>query len=309
MNNGRTTPMMDWDRIRVFHAVAQAGSFTRAAERLGLSQSAISRQIGALEEDLATSLFHRHARGLVLTEQGEILQQAANEVAKRMASVQTALGDSRDTAAGLLRVNATIGLGTVWLVAQLPDFIDRHPDIRVSLIIGDGDVDLSMREADVAIRVARPTQPDLIQRRLMTVHTHIYAAPSYLERHGTPSTFEELDRHRLIAYGDDTAAPVTTLNWVLTAGREDDEALPPREASLMINNVFGMLRAAESGLGLASLPDYLGFSSDTLRRVLDHLEGPNFTAYFVYPEELKTSKRVGVFRDFLLEKVAEQPVW
>jgi len=309
MNNGRTTPMMDWDRIRVFHAVAQAGSFTRAAERLGLSQSAISRQIGALEEDLATSLFHRHARGLVLTEQGEILLHAANEVAKRMASVQTALGDSRDTAAGLLRVNATIGLGTVWLVAQLPDFIERHPDIRVSLIIGDGDVDLSMREADVAIRVARPTQPDLIQRRLMTVHTHIYAAPSYLERHGTPSTFEELDRHRLIAYGDDAAAPVTTLNWVLTAGREDDEALPPREASLMINNVFGMLRAAESGLGLASLPDYLGFSSDTLRRVLDHLEGPNFTAYFVYPEELKTSKRVGVFRDFLLEKVAEQPVW
>jgi len=302
-------PMMDWDRIRVFHAVAQAGSFTRAAERLGLSQSAISRQIGALEEDLATSLFHRHARGLVLTEQGEILLQTANEVAKRMASVQTALGDSRDTAAGLLRVNATIGLGTVWLVAQLPDFIERHPDIRVSLIIGDGDVDLSMREADVAIRVARPTQPDLIQRRLMTVHTHIYAAPSYLERHGTPSTFEELDGHRLIAYGDDAAPPVTTLNWVLTAGREDDEGLPPREASLMINNVFGMLRAAESGLGLASLPDYLGFSSDTLRRVLDHLEGPNFTAYFVYPEELKTSKRVGVFRDFLLEKVAEQPVW
>ena len=200
------TTMMDWDRVRVFHAVAQAGSFTRAAERLGLSQSAISRQIGALEEDLGTSLFHRHARGLVLTEQGEILLHTANEVAKRMASVQTALGDSRDAAAGLLRVNATIGLGTVWLVAQLPDFVERHPDIRISLIIGDGDVDLSMREADVAIRVARPTQPDLIQRRLMTVHTHIYAAPSYLERHGTPSTFEDLDRHRLIAYGDDPAA-------------------------------------------------------------------------------------------------------
>ena len=92
------TPMMDWDRVRVFHAVAQAGSFTRAAERLGLSQSAISRQIGALEEDLGTPLFHRHARGLVLTEQGEILLHTANEVAKRMASVQTALGESRDYA-------------------------------------------------------------------------------------------------------------------------------------------------------------------------------------------------------------------
>ena len=152
-----------------------------------------------------------------------------------------------------------------------------------------------MREADVAIRVARPTQPDLIQRRLMTVHTHIYGAPSYLERHGTPTTFEDLDRHRLIAYGDDLAIPVPTLNWVLTAGREDEDVGSPRTPNLTVNNVFGMLRAAESGLGLASLPDYLVAASRTLQRVLDHLEGPSFTAYFVYPEELKTSKRVGVF--------------
>jgi DNA-binding transcriptional LysR family regulator len=303
------SPMIDWDRVRVFHAVAQAGSFTRAAERLGLSQSAISRQIGGLEEDLGTPLFHRHARGLVLTEQGEILLSTANEVAKRMAAVETALGESRDSPAGHLRVNATVGIGTVWLVARLPDFLDRYPDISVSLVISDGDVDLSMREADVAIRVARPTQPDLIQRRLMTVHTHIYAAPAYLERHGTPQTAEDLDRHRLIAYGDDSVVPVASLNWVLTAGHDEDDVRPLRTASLKVNNVFGMLRAAESGLGLASLPDYLGSSSANLRRVLDHLEGPSFTAYFVYPEELKTSKRVSVFRDFLLQKVAEQPVW
>jgi DNA-binding transcriptional LysR family regulator len=300
---------MDWDRVRVFHAVAHAGSFTRAAERLGLSQSAISRQIGALEEDLATSLFHRHARGLVLTEQGEILLHAADEVAKRMASVQTALGDSRDHAAGHLRVNTTIGIGTVWLVGHLADFVERHPEIRISLIIGDSDADLRMREADVAIRLARPTQPDLIQRRLMTVNTHIYGAPAYLARHGTPESFEDLDRHRLIAYGDDPALPVPTLNWALTAGREDEEVGSARIPSLTVNNAYGMLRAAETGLGLASLPDYMGAASQRLQRVLGHLEGPTFTAYFVYPEELKTSKRVSVFRDFLLEKVAEQPVW
>lgn len=301
--------MMDWDRVRVFHAVAHAGSFTRAAERLGLSQSAISRQIGALEEDLNTPLFHRHARGLVLTEQGEILLQSANEVAKRMAAVQTALGESRDSPAGHLRVNTTVGLGTVWLAAHLPEFLDRHPDISISMVISDGDVDLSMREADVAIRVHRPTQPDLIQRRLMTVHTHIYGAPSYLERHGVPKSMEDLDRHRLIAYGDEPGVPVASLNWVLSAGREEDETLPLRKAALKVNNVFGMLRAAESGLGLASLPDYLGSTSNSLQRVLAEFEGPSFTAYFVYPEELKTSKRVSVFRDFLLQKVAEQPVW
>ena len=303
------TPMMDWDRVRVFHAVAQAGSFTRAAEGLGLSQSAISRQIGALEEDLGTPLFHRHARGLVLTEQGEILLHTANEVAKRMAAVQSALGESRDSPSGHLRVNATIGLGTVWLVAQLPAFADRHPDITISLVIGDSDVDLSMREADVAIRVARPTQPDLIQRRLMTVHTHIYGSTDYLARHGTPSSVEDLEHHRLIAYGHGAPVPVDSLNWVLTVGRDEDDPRPARQATLSINNVFGMLRAAESGLGLASLPDYLGASSSVLQRVLADIEGPSFTAYFVYPEELKTSKRVSVFGDFLLEKVAEQPVW
>lgn len=300
--------MLDWDRVRVFHAVAQAGSFTRAAERLGLSQSAISRQIGALEEDLGIPLFHRHARGLVLTEQGEILLEAALDVTKRIATAQTSLSESRDTPAGHLRINGPIGIGTVWLTFHLAEFLDRYPEIRISLLVTDNDLDLSMREADVAIRVHRPTQPDLIQRRLMTVHTHIYGSPAYLERHGRPSTLEELDRHRLIVYGD-AHPPVPTLNWVLAAGLEDDDRGRSRKAALEINNVYGMLRAAETGLGLASLPDYLAAASSRLERVLPEHEGPSFTAYFVYPEELRASKRVAVFRDFLLEKVAAQSVW
>ena len=236
--------MLDWDRVRVFHAVAQAGSFTRAAEKLGLSQSAISRQIGALEEDLGTPLFHRHARGLVLTEQGEILLEAALDMAKRMAAAQTSLSESRDAPAGDLTVNATVGVGSVWLTAHLAEFLDRYPDIRISLIVTDSDLDLSMREADVAIRIHRPTQPDLIQRRLMTVHTHIYGSKAYLDRHGRPETLEDLDRHRLVAYGD-IHPPTSSLNWILTVGREADERTRPRKSALEINNVYGMLRAAE----------------------------------------------------------------
>ena len=132
--------------------------------------------------------------------------------------------------------------------------------------------------------------------------------PATSAKHGTPETLEDLDRHRLIVYGD-SHPPVPTLNWVLTAGHEEDERARRRKPSLELNNVYGMLRAAETGLGLASLPDYLAGVTARLQRVLPHLEGPSFTAYFVYPEELRTSKRVAVFRDFLLEKVAEQPVW
>jgi DNA-binding transcriptional LysR family regulator len=301
--------MIDWDRVRIFHTVAEAGSFTRAADRLGLSQSAISRQISALEEDLGAPLFHRHARGLVLTEQGEILLETARELAKRMAAVQTALRETRDSPAGHLRVSTTVGVGSIWLTSHLAEFVERHPDVTLSLIITDTELDLSMREADVAVRMQRPTQPDLIQRKLMTVHTHIYAAHAYLQKHGTPASVADLDGHRLVAYGDDGHSGFAPLNWLLHVGHEDDENHRPRRATLTINNVYGMLRAAESGVGLASLPDYLGAANDKLVRVLPEQDGPTFNAYFIYPEELRSSKRVAVFRDFLLEKVAAQPVW
>jgi DNA-binding transcriptional LysR family regulator len=303
--------MLDWDRVRVFHAVAEAGSFTRAAETLGLSQSAISRQISALEEDLDTPLFHRHARGLVLTERGEILLEAAREVAAKMAVAEARLSEVKDRPAGHLRINATVGFGAVWLTPHLRAFLDLYPDITVSLLIIDRELDLSMGEADVAIRLNPPRQPDLIQRRLLTAHTHVYAAPDYVEAYGAPESPEDLDRHRLIVYGDGAMPPpVPSLNWVLTAGREDDSERPSRKATLRVNNVFAMLRAVESGLGLATLPDYLVMGSkQRLVRLLPELEGPSFSAYFVYPEELRNSKRIAVFRDFLLKKVAEQAVW
>lgn len=301
--------MLDWDRVRIFHAVAQVGSFTRAADRLGLSQSAISRQISALEEDLRTPLFHRHARGLLLTEQGEILLEAASEVARRMATVESTLGEVRHTASGHLRVNTTVGIGTVWLTTHLADFFERYPDISISLVVTDQDLDLSMREADVAVRLHRPTQPDLIQRRLMTVHTHIYGSKAYVTRAGAPSTPEDLRNHRLITYGEAQPPPVPSLNWIMDVAQHDEgDGLRPLP-TLMVNNVYGMLRACEGGLGLASLPDYITTLSPGLQRVLPEVEGPTFTTYFVYPEELRTSKRVAVFRDFLLEKVNAQNVW
>lgn len=301
--------MTNWDRIRVFVAVAEAGSFTRAAERLGSSQSAISRQIGALEEDLGVTLFHRHARGLVLTEQGELLYQTAREMAEKLARAETLISESRDKPAGHLRINTTVGVGTVWLASHIGEFLESYPEISISIVVSDSDLDLVMREADVAIRLQRPRQPDLVQRRLMTVHTHIYGAAAYLERYGRPETADDLDGHRLIAYGDELQPPVSSLNWILTAGREAGDDRPPRKAVLRINNVYGMLRAAERGAGLASLPDYLATTSYRLERVLPDLEGPSFTAYFVYPSELRASRRVAVFRDFLLEKVAQHPVW
>jgi DNA-binding transcriptional LysR family regulator len=303
--------VLDWDRIRIFHGVAEAGSFTRAAETLNLSQSAISRQIGALEEEIGTPLFHRHARGLVLTEQGELLQESARIIARQLAAASSQLTESKAEPAGPLRVTATQGFGSFWLASHMKEFLELYPEITLSLLVLDTDLDLSMREADIAIRVSPSAKPDLIQKRMRTAHTHLYAAPAYLESAPPLIEADDLERHRLIAYGTGgpNPPPLPSLNWVLEAGRDEEDPRERRQAALLINNVYGMLRAAEQGAGVASLPDYLGSMSRSLMRVLPQLEGPGFDVYFVYPEEMRASARIGVFRDFLLRKMAEQQVW
>jgi len=194
---------MDWDKLRVFHAVAEAGSFTHAGEDLNLSQSAVSRQVSGLEDSLQVPLFHRHARGLKLTEQGEILYRTAHDVFAKLAMVEVRIIDSKERPQGPLKINTTVAFGSIWLTSRIKKFVNLYPDIEVSVVLADSELDLSMREADVAIRLAPPSQPDLIQRQLMTMHYHVYAAPEYLEERGTPEKPEDLDNHNLIVYPEE----------------------------------------------------------------------------------------------------------
>jgi DNA-binding transcriptional LysR family regulator len=296
-----STPM-DWDKLRVFHAVAEAGSFTHAGEALNLSQSAVSRQISALEESLNVPLFHRHARGLILTEQGELLYSTAREVFAKLAMTEGLLTESKDRPKGPLKVTTSVGFGSIWLTPRIREFLELYPDIQVAMVVDDSELDLSMREADVAIRMSPPRQPDLVQRHLMTVHVHLYAAPEYLKKYGTPRRAEELDQHRLVVYGDESRAPISNINWALEAGTKPGHE---RRPILQVNNTYGLLRAVSSGLGFAALADYVAVESPDLVRVLPELTGPPVEAYFVYPEELRSSKRISVFRDFLIRKVTE----
>jgi len=293
---------MDWDKLRVFHAVADAGSFTRAGDLLNLSQSAVSRQIGALEEDLRVPLFHRHARGLILTEQGETLYRTAHEIYSKVQMAEAMLGENKVHPSGPLAITATIGFSIVWLTPRMVEFQKLYPEIEMTLIAEDRELDLSMREADLAIRMRAPTQLDLVQRRLMTLHNHAYASPAYLEEFGTPIDVGDLDDHRLIVYSDGPLSRVTMPNWLLRAGENADK---PRRPVLKVNNILAMLGAVESGLGIAALPDYIVRDHSNAVRVMPDLEGPSIETYFVYPEELRHSKRIAVFRDFLLEKVKQ----
>ncbi len=291
--------MIDWEKLRLFEQVADAGSFTEAARRLHMSQPALSRQIGALEAAMGAKLFHRHARGLAMTHEGEQLRLATHDMAERLELARTSIDASRDRPTGEIRVTTTVSFGSTWLARQLVDFLDMYPDIAVSLQLSDTDVDLSRREADVAIRFHVPFQAELVQKPLFPIKHYLCASPDYLARHGVPRSVADLERHRLIAYG--AAAPdyLKSINWVLELGHDG----PPRVAALTINNSHGVLQAVEAGAGIAALPSYLIRFSGKVRLVLPEIEGPVFRTFFTYPTELRRSLRVTTLRDFLVQRM------
>ena len=293
-----TRATMDWDKLKVFHAAAEAGSFTHAGEQLGLSQSAVSRQVSALEQELSVALFHRHARGLILTEQGELLYRTAHDVFMKLEAARTKLTDSRERPNGDLKVTTTPGLGVNWLIPRLGEFMELYPDIHINLLVTDEELDLSMRQADVGIRMRQPSQPDVIQRKLFAVHFHAYGSPGYLKRFGTPKSLDDLDQHRILLL-DGGSVPSylqKNRNWLIEAGRNGKG---PRASYFTVNNILGVMQACQRDLGIALLPDYL-VEEAGLVQLFGEGDEIALDCFFVYPEELKSVARVQVFRDFLV---------
>lgn len=287
---------LDWDKVKTFHAAAETGSLTAAAELLKISQSAVSRQITALEVSLDTPLFHRHARGLTLTEQGRILYNTAHEMAHKVALAQASVIDSRNKPQGTLRVSTPISLGANWLTSVLPEFIEAYPEIDVQLILEDEEHDLSAFDVDCALRPWPSTQGDVIERKLGTISQSLYASHAYLAKHGAPTSAKDLDNHKIIAFGELIPKRLHSANWVLKAGRDGTA----REPVLCVNNLHGIMRAAEAGIGLAGIPDYMTALSRRLVRILPQVKGESFDVFFVYPSELRGSVKAKVFREFLI---------
>ena len=293
---------MDWDKLKIFYAVAEAGSFTSATVVLNISQSAISRQIQSLEEDLNVKLFERHARGLTLTENGEYVYKTAREVIGKLKEVETSLGDKKNKPTGKLTVSTVVSFGTTWLTPRIQEFMQLNPEIEIELIFDDKELDLSTRQADIGIFMRRPKQLSYIQRKLININYHIYGSPKYLEKHGYPKTVKDLDKHKFISFGRGAPSPVYNPDWALKLGMKDNRK---RKTVMKVNSVYGLLLAVQSGVGLAALPDYLTVKQPNIVKVLPKIEGPITEAYFVYPESLKNEARVKAFRNFLYSKISE----
>lgn len=293
---------MDWDKLRIFHAAAEAGSFTHAGDQLHMSQSAVSRQVSALEKDLKISLFHRHARGLVLTEQGEMLYRTVAEVMTKLHTVETLLSDSTTKPSGELRVTAAIGLGTVWVTQRLREFLELYPEVRIDLNLNDEQIDLAMRAADVALWTREPEQADLIRRPLFSMKVRAYASTQYVRRFGAPANVQAIDDHRIVSYSGVPVQHLAAITWIETVGREGQ---PPRVPVFRANSVVALKYAVRAGIGIGMIPDYMVEEESDLVTVLTEIDPPTLPILFVYPEELKTSKKVQVLRDFLLTKARQ----
>lgn len=288
---------MDWDKLRIFHAVADAGSLTHAGDKLNLSQSAVSRQIRGLEEQLNTNLFHRHARGLILTEQGELLFDATVAMSKRLDTAAARIRDSEEEVFGELRVTTTTGFGTLWLAPRLPKLYEKYPDLKIDLMLEERVLDLPMREADVAIRMKEPSQADLVRKKLMMIKMCLYASPTYLAENGTLERLEDMADHRLICQNTDSNQVNAGLQLVQQLMMHDVRSM------LTVNNYFGVLQGVIHNLGIGVLPDYLTEDFPDLVQVLPDTESADVPVFLAYPEELRSSKRVAAFKDFVQDEI------
>ena len=293
---------MDWDKLKIFHTVAEAGSFTNASTILNLSQSAISRQIQSLEKDLKINLFERHARGLVLTSNGEYLFKTANDVISKLKEVESNLSEEKNQIKGKLIVTTVVSFGTTWLTPRIKEFMDLHPEIEIELIFNDKELDLATRQADVAIRMRRPKQLNLIQKKFVNFNYHIYGSNEYLQKNGYPKNLKDLDKHKFITYGKGAPSPVYNPDWVLKVGSKEGKK---RKSLMKVNSVYGLLLAVQSGVGLAALPDYITHNVSGLTKVLPDEPGKPTETHFVYPASLKDNARLIAFRNFLFSKVNE----
>lgn len=293
---------MDWDKLRIFYSVALSKSLTKAGETLNLSQSAVSRQVSGLEEKLGIALFHRHARGLMLTEQGEILFRTVSDMVVKLQATENSLAEASAKPKGTFKIAVPTTFGNIWLAQQMKEYTDLYPDIQVTLLCEDRELDLTLRQADAAVRFQPARNPDLVQKSIMSLRNSLYASNDYLRLHGVPTSLADLKHHKLLGYDTTAESPFPEMHWLFDMPQAKSVGLTP---FFRVNSLLAMRTVVKQGMGIATLPDYLMHRTRHISRVLPDLSGPVTEAYYIYPMELKNSKRIAVFRNFITQKIAE----
>lgn len=297
--------------MRLFVATVRGGSFSEAARQLGCTPSAVSRQVGALEADLGVRLFTRTTRRLNLTEAGATFYEQSERILGEIDEMRETVRALDASPRGQLRVTAPIVYGRLHLVPLMPEFLGRHPDVRLNLVLSDSVIDLLENDVDVAVRIAALPDSSLIARRMASVTRIICASPAYLASRGTPATPAELRDHDCLPFRFHTAASVWRAGsnlWRLKGGDGLEEI--PVTGPFTANNADALVSAALAGLGLILVPTWLvsdHLRDGTLCPVLsDYRVSPtdiDTAVYAVYPSGRFLSPKVRAFIDFLAERL------
>ena len=294
--------------IAVFVRVVEAGSFTAAAEKLGLSQSAVSKAVNRLEERMGTRLLNRSTRRLSLTETGTALHDRSKHALAEIEEAELEVARLQMEPRGVLRVNAPMSFGILHVSPLVPEFLERYPALTIDLQLDDRLVDLVEEGFDCAIRIKSLDDSTLVAKKLGPCRQVICASPDYLKRHGTPTTPEELKAHSVLIY----TQRATPGEWELR-GPDNKKIKIQTNARLHSNNGIALLQSGLKGLGLMFVPTfYIGseLKAGKLVTVMDdYTVGPEVSIHAVYPERRYLSPKVRVFVDFLAERFGEGLGW
>lgn len=290
---------MDLELLKRFYIVAEEGTIGRAAQKINVAPSAVTRSIGDFEYQLKTQLFERVPKGMRLTQQGERLHVFAKQILEQTDSFEKAFHEKEDEIGGELRIITMPFGGSEWLVPNLKGFLERYQDINIRVLLRSDNIDIT--QADVVICPLIPHQPHLIQKYLYTAHTKLFASQSYLNKFGEPQTIDDLNHHRLITYRGNYYTTYGSTNWLLNFGIQEGQA--PRKSYFEIDSLNGMLKSALQGYGIVELPDLSITLYTGLKEVLPEISGPQVEMYYIFPEKRKNSKKINLLFQHLSKRV------
>lgn len=280
--------LRNWNDIRFFLAAGRAGSLNAAAKSLRTSQPTVGRRIAALEAVLGASLFDRHQEGLTLTKAGQALWASALAMEAAAHALDREVLVQDETMAGVVRVSTTEGLGTLWLTPRLPALAAAHPALTIELLLDNDAADLLRREADVAIRLARPITPNLIARRVGELAFQLFASLDYIARNGTPTGIDGLHAHRLVTVALRESMLDDTWLQILDAGTS---------VAYRSNSPVAQVAAVQAGIGIGLLPAYVGHVLPNLATILSPDLWRRREIWLVAHPEVRNSRRVRVVFD------------
>jgi len=298
--------MQDLERMAIFARVVEARGFSEAARRLRISKAAVSKAVAQLEHSMGARLLNRTTRSMSTTEAGAAFYEHCARIVEEYEEARRAVGRLHSEPRGLLRVSASVAFGTLHIAPALPEFLARHPEVRIDMAIGDRFVDLAEEGFDVAIRIAHEPAPTLAARRLAPVNRKIVATPAYFKRHGVPRKPAQLAKHNCLTYTHSNPGDVWRLH-----GPEGDISVPI-SGNLRLNDDEALTAAVMGGLGVALLPTFLigrALHERKLKAVLSHYVPAERHIFAVYLPHRHVTAKVRAFIDFLVKRFGPRPYW